>query len=359
MGFAPPIYSYECAYDDPSLGVSVMDLLLKPNFLALHYVYFIVMSMIGSVIIYVTSTQIYDIQYVDALFMSVSAITGTGLSVVRTSSTLHEGLLTCWKLDLSAQSPVQQATLFILMFLGHTIPISGVVLVCRRINLRQIIRPSTEAKPTDGISSHTLAPESQTAQSSGEKCRSIPRKPADVVFCNRAVPPTFIEMKEDFPGCSSHPGDNSTSRHDVAIDWGLSFDSSHNEKVTRFNARPHEERKWYRKIPRFLTGRYRLMALKRCICKSFEPDIPRHLDEPGVLAAKATQLLSLIVLTYFVSIFLIGVITIAVWLRYDLPDVARAYNVAPSWAGAFLATSAFSNNGMSLIDANMVPFQKE
>lgn len=83
MGFAPPIYTYECAYDDPILGVSVMGLLLKPNFLALHYVYFILMSMIGSVMIYVTSTQVYDIQYADALFMSVSAMTGTGLSVVR------------------------------------------------------------------------------------------------------------------------------------------------------------------------------------------------------------------------------------------------------------------------------------
>lgn len=212
------------------------------------------------------------------------------------------------------------------MLLGHAIPISGIVLVCRRRNLHRIIRPCTKAKPTEGVSPHTLAPERQTTQSSEQKCRPIHCKPADVVVCNRAVPATFLDTKEDRPGCSSHPEYDSTSRHDVAIDCGSSF---------------------------------RLVALKRYIYTSFQSDISRRLDEPEVLEAKATQVLSLIVLFYFVSIFSIGVLAIAVWLRYDLPDVARAYNVAPSWAGAFLAASAFSNNGMSLIDANMVPFQKE
>lgn len=41
------------------------------------------MSMVGSVILYTRSTQINDLHYVDALFMSFSAMTGTGLNVVR------------------------------------------------------------------------------------------------------------------------------------------------------------------------------------------------------------------------------------------------------------------------------------
>ena len=50
--------------------------------LTLHYAYFIFMSAICSVILYTTATPICDIHYADALFMSFSAITGTGLNVV-------------------------------------------------------------------------------------------------------------------------------------------------------------------------------------------------------------------------------------------------------------------------------------
>lgn len=50
--------------------------------LTLHYAYFIFMSAIGSVILYTTATPIYDLHYADALFMSFSAMTGTGLNVV-------------------------------------------------------------------------------------------------------------------------------------------------------------------------------------------------------------------------------------------------------------------------------------
>lgn len=57
--------------------------LLKSRLLHLHVAYFFLMSMIGSVILYTKSTQINDLHYVDALFMSFSAMTGTGLSVVR------------------------------------------------------------------------------------------------------------------------------------------------------------------------------------------------------------------------------------------------------------------------------------
>ena len=50
--------------------------------LTLHYAYFIIASLIGSVIIYLTSAQIDDIHYADASFMSFSAMVGTGLNVV-------------------------------------------------------------------------------------------------------------------------------------------------------------------------------------------------------------------------------------------------------------------------------------
>lgn len=60
-----------------------MPALLELDFLTLHYAYFVLTSAIGSVILYTTSTRIHNLHYVDALFMSFSAMTGTGLNVVR------------------------------------------------------------------------------------------------------------------------------------------------------------------------------------------------------------------------------------------------------------------------------------
>lgn len=65
-------------------GMLIMADLLKITPLATHYVYIILISMIGSVVLYTASALNKDshVQYVDALFMSFSAMTGTGLNVV-------------------------------------------------------------------------------------------------------------------------------------------------------------------------------------------------------------------------------------------------------------------------------------
>ncbi|CCF40193.1 Na+/K+ transporter [Colletotrichum higginsianum] len=41
-----------------------------------------------------------------------------------------------------------------------------------------------------------------------------------------------------------------------------------------------------------------------------------------------------------------------------MPSVATSNGANPWWAGIFFAVSAFNNSGMSLLDANMVPFQQ-
>ena len=58
--------------------------LLKITPLAIHYIYIILVSMLGSIVLYTASalTKGSHIQYVDALFTYFSATTGTGLNVV-------------------------------------------------------------------------------------------------------------------------------------------------------------------------------------------------------------------------------------------------------------------------------------
>lgn len=71
------------AYDDSQLSMPIMVDLLGFSSLTLHCTYFILTPAIGSVIFYTAPTQINGLHYVDALFMCFSAMTGTGLNVVR------------------------------------------------------------------------------------------------------------------------------------------------------------------------------------------------------------------------------------------------------------------------------------
>jgi hypothetical protein len=60
-----------------------MTTILPPaNFLTLHYVYFIVTCLASSVLFYLTSTPWKKVDYVDAIFLCVSAMTGAGLNTV-------------------------------------------------------------------------------------------------------------------------------------------------------------------------------------------------------------------------------------------------------------------------------------
>lgn len=195
------------------------------------------------------------------------------------------------------------------------------------------------AKLTEGVSPHTMALKSQTRQSLEDKCRHLASKDAGEIVCSKTVPEIAIEMKEDPPGYLSHPDSGSLPLTVVSV-----------------MACPDKQSRWYGKITHLPAVGSRFTTLVNYISKRSHSF---HLDEPAVVAAKAIQLLSFIVFVYFAVILLLGVLVISIWLKLDLPNIATAYNVAPSWAGAFLATSAFSNNGMSLIDANMIPFQQE
>lgn len=73
---------------------------------------------------------------------------------------------------------------------------------------------------------------------------------------------------------------------------------------------------------------------------------------------RAIEFLSWVVPLYFVLWQLVGCIGCAAWVALNNPEVARNNGQNPWWVGAFNAVSAFNNSGMSLLDANMVAFQR-
>jgi len=73
---------------------------------------------------------------------------------------------------------------------------------------------------------------------------------------------------------------------------------------------------------------------------------------------RAVSLLEWLVPVYFVMWQLFGCIGCAAWVALNMPDTAWTNGIDPWWVGAFNAVSAFNNSGMSLLDANMVAFQR-
>ena len=74
---------------------------------------------------------------------------------------------------------------------------------------------------------------------------------------------------------------------------------------------------------------------------------------------RALMIISVSTLSYAVICPLIGILSVGFWFQMCRPDVPREDGVAPFWAGAFLVMSSFANNGMSLVNRNMEPFQRE
>lgn len=72
---------------------------------------------------------------------------------------------------------------------------------------------------------------------------------------------------------------------------------------------------------------------------------------------RAVLLLSWVVPLYFILWQLISSLSVGAWMAYHARWITEENGINPWWNGAFNTISAFNNSGMSLLDANMTPFQ--
>lgn len=79
------------------------------RFLTVHYAYFIGVSLVTSAIIWGSSTPAHSVRYIDALFLTVSAMTLAGLNTV----------------NLSTLNTFQQILLLFLIMAGSTVRVSA------------------------------------------------------------------------------------------------------------------------------------------------------------------------------------------------------------------------------------------
>ncbi|OKO97779.1 Low-affinity potassium transport protein [Penicillium subrubescens] len=271
--------------------------------------------MIGSVILYTKATQINDLQYVDAFFMSFSAMTGTGLSV---------------------------GTLWTLLILGHAIPIHAVIAFLRALTLRSVLKVNSDRKRRCQATIHKQILHVQEKEGQENDDSAISAKipsPLKTHITGREI---YADLPSpDVPQNARHfiiianPSDPCQSRH-----FHLTTGNGHKSPFADMN----------------LSFSWILSRLKTNLQRSSGSIDP---EEPGWVEYKALILISGFTMIYTILFLFIGILSIGLWLKLYRPDIPQADGISPVWAGTFLATSALVNNGMSLIDANMAPFQLE
>lgn len=82
-----------------------------------------------------------------------------------------------------------------------------------------------------------------------------------------------------------------------------------------------------------------------------------NIEEELEMRYQAFSILSWIVVLYIVLVQFWGAIALGWFISARHPSIPAGNHINAWWSGIFLSASAFNNSGMSLIDANMVPFQ--
>lgn len=73
---------------------------------------------------------------------------------------------------------------------------------------------------------------------------------------------------------------------------------------------------------------------------------------------RALKILAVTVPLYFFLWQFLGCLALGAWIHNNMADTAKSNGINSWWLGIFNGVSAFNNSGMSLLDANMIPFEE-
>ncbi|KAJ5545896.1 hypothetical protein N7494_003481 [Penicillium frequentans] len=257
-------------------------------------------------------------------------MTGTGLTVI----------------DLSMMNTVQQATLFILFILGHAIPILGVLSFTRAWALGSALnnKQNNETKAEEAYIPSLDIPEKPLAEKQedeSEKCKTSPEVKVAVLEA-----PTDISSPVEPDG--SYKASNCIIVTDLTQPEPVQSFVPVDEKDSVLNTK--------RRISRMLA---RFTGMVQRTKEHLNLDASVDYSDPEGVEYKARLFLAALMILYVFAFLSFGSLGLGLWLQIYSPEVSLTDGISPFWTGAFLATSAFTNNGMSLIDTNMIPFQRE
>ncbi|KAF6840750.1 cation transporter [Colletotrichum musicola] len=288
---------------EPRVDATVRSLLPPLNFITLHYAYFIGTTLLASAVFYASSSPHGKIGYVDSLFLVVSAMTEAGLNTVNLSE------MTVW----------QQVMLWLLIIVGSTVWVSIWTVLARKHAFEKRFREIVEAeRERDQLPVFNGPTSGGKAEASGNGML-----PATAPGVSARVRPVEDHVVFDTPIRRSTNSASSRQKPTTSRPWLALLSASKEGRNAQFHS---------------LTG----------------PERSRL----GGHEYRALRLLAVVVPLYSILWQVLGSLALGAWISRNAPTVATSNGASPWWAGIFFAVSAFNNSGMSLLDANVVPFQQ-
>lgn len=249
-------------------------------------------------------------------------------------------------MDLSTLNAVQQGTLFTLLILGHAITVHGFTSFCRARTLRSVLKVnSNQKREMQTIINKTILRTQEVTDQKEQYTTVYDKLPSPLE--------THIigtEIYAEIPSPDEPVSHN--AQHFIVITNPSHDDQSQQPQFSHPRASGN-----LKTCLSWMTIRLRSVWPRIKNPKSWHSLIDT--EEPRWIEYKALKLITVLTILYNILFLFVGMVSIGLWMTLCRPDIPRADGVSPPWAGAFLATSSFSNNGMSLIDANMAPFQHE
>ncbi|EGU73727.1 hypothetical protein FOXB_15765 [Fusarium oxysporum f. sp. conglutinans Fo5176] len=361
--------------------LSVRKYLPPLNFITIHYAYFIVVCLISSVIFWQSSDPASPISYTDSLFLVVSAMTEAGLNTVNLSA------LTTW----------QQTMLFLLIMLGSTVWVSMWTVLARKHVFKKrfddIVRAERVRRLSQRGSSMSLTLPKLRKAISFRKAQTVPvpdqNLPAignralkskldpevDRLQVAKAMPKSrralslpdldLMEPPRASAGPEPEPRSPDTpDRHIVFVDTLHRAEGSNatSTGTSYFNERRPTRRNGAAKTPADqdrveLSIRHFLGSRSSSRNGQFHSLTSEERENLGGCEYRALKALGVLVPLYYFLWQFLGCVALGAWMNNNMPDTAKANGINPWWLGVFNGVSAFNNSGMSLLDANMIPFQ--
>ena len=322
------------------------------NFITVHYAYFITSCLFFALVFWGSGSPLsLQISFLDSLYLSMSALTSTGMNTV----------------NVSQMSTGQQVILFIAMLLGHPILISLWTVLFRRHIFEKRFRAIVKAERlrklkmgssiglSTGItelltlarlrSSSKTQPKSDHNQLPGLGTRIPARQPSpppERQGGERDVEAGLAPILESAP-LPRTPG--ARSARNVAF-LELPRQAGNLESAGPDDDRSAEVRNFLEEKRRNIgrNGEFFNLTLK-------------EREYLGGVEYRAVEVLVVTVAAYFILWQLLGAISLGAWMAVNAPEISAVNNQNSWWAGIFLSVSAFTNGGMTLLDAGMTVFQ--
>lgn len=247
------------------------------------------------------------------------------------------------KMDLSTLGSLQQGILFALLILGHAFPVFAFISLLRAISFRTALNDApTEEKGDQAVPQMPILQLEEKIGCCKED--SFPAKLIDKAKVRMAV----REVQADIGLWNGNELCAATDpQHPDETQRG-SFVGANNktQNIGGWKAHIRSLISWFKDAVH-RSANY--LSCRDSMC----------CNAPDGINYMALCLITGLVMLYFIGFLILGIVTIGLWSKFVRPDIPREDKTSPFWAGAFLATSALCNNGMSLIDTNMGPYQKE